>query len=92
MGEWWNGLHRGLKILAAKTVVGSNPTSPTIFMKKRKHFHYIVIAFGTVLFWRGVWNLIDRIPHIQSSFLFDIGTGTIGLILLYFFTKSFRDL
>ena len=28
-GEWWNGLHRGLKILAAKTVVGSNPTSPT---------------------------------------------------------------
>jgi NADH pyrophosphatase NudC (nudix superfamily) len=29
LGEWWNGLHNRLKICPAKTVVGSNPTSPT---------------------------------------------------------------
>lgn len=64
-----------------------------LFMKKqRTHIHYIAIAFGTVLFWRGIWNLIDRIPSIHSSFMFDIATGTIGLIVLYAFTKSFKNL
>ncbi len=27
-GEWWNGIHEGLKIPRGKPLVGSNPTSP----------------------------------------------------------------
>ena len=60
--------------------------------KPRPHIHYIAIAFGTVLFWRGIWNLVDRIPGITSSFLFDIATGVLGLVVLYIFTKSFKNL
>lgn len=28
-GEWWNGIHEGLKIPCLPRLVGSNPTSPT---------------------------------------------------------------
>jgi hypothetical protein len=65
---------------------------PYKIMKKRPHLHYIAIAFGTVLFWRGTWNLIDRIPGISDTFLFDIATAVIGLIMLYALTKSFKHL
>ena len=68
------------------------PPRPPKIMKKRPHFHYIAIAFGTVLFWRGAWNLIDRIPGIGDTFLFDIATGVIGLLMLYALTKSFKHL
>ncbi len=39
LGEWWNGIHEGLKIPCPKRLVGSNPTSPTniFFMTKVSH-------------------------------------------------------
>lgn len=30
MGEWWNGIHAGLKILWSQDRVGSSPTSPIL--------------------------------------------------------------
>jgi hypothetical protein len=60
--------------------------------RTRPHTHYILIAFGTVLFWRGVWNLIDRIPGINDNFLFDIASGIVGLIFIWVLTKSLKHL
>ena len=31
-GEWWNGIHDGLKIRCSQEYVGSTPTSPTKFL------------------------------------------------------------
>ena len=33
-GEWWNGRHTALKMLWAKTRVGSTPTSPIFYFLK----------------------------------------------------------
>lgn len=37
MGEWWNGIHEGLKIPCPQGLVGSNPTSPTKIMTNVSH-------------------------------------------------------
>lgn len=62
-------------------------------MKKRfSHSQYVIIAIATVIFWRAVWHLIDRIPGINDSFIFDILTGSLGLLVLWYVTKSFKHL
>jgi hypothetical protein len=34
MGEWWNGIHGGLKIRCPNGLEGSNPSFPTIAIIK----------------------------------------------------------
>lgn len=60
--------------------------------KKLKNAHYIGIAFATVLFWRAIWHLMDRVPLLTDSALADIVTGLFGLGLLWALTRSFKHL
>jgi hypothetical protein len=59
---------------------------------KKPHYRYIGIAFATVLFWRGAWHTLDRIPFLNGNVLLDIGTGTIGLLMLWSIGKTFKHL
>ena len=49
--------------------------------KKKNHVHYIVFAFATVLFWRGMWHLMDKIPVINDYFISDIISASKSLSL-----------
>lgn len=35
MSNWWNGLHKGLKILPSYEVMGSNPIFDNIILDKK---------------------------------------------------------
>ena len=59
--------------------------------KKLLNVHYIGIALATVLFWRAVWSVMDRIA-LFDSFVADIATGAVGLGILWVLTKSFKHL
>ena len=60
--------------------------------KKKNHNHYIIFAFATVLFWRGVWHLLDRIPFVNDYFISDVISALIGLGLIWWVSRGFRHL
>lgn len=60
--------------------------------KRKNHNHYIIFAFGTVLFWRGTWHLLDRIPVVNDYFISDIISALIGLGLLWWISRGFKHL
>ena len=59
--------------------------------KKLLNIHFVGIALATVLFWRAIWNILDRID-LFSSLYADMATGLFGLALLWLLTKSFKHL
>lgn len=50
-------------------------------LKKHKVIFQMLIIFGIVLVWRGLWNLFDTIPFISYS-LVSLILGVILLLLL----------
>lgn len=64
-------------------------------MKKKQklgNIHYIGIALATVLFWRATWNILDRLTAEQDGYLVDIITGILGLLMLWYLTRSLKHL
>ena len=63
-------------------------------MKKKDlgNIHYIGIAFATVLFCRAAWNILDRLTANQDGYILDILTGILGLLLLWYLTRSLKHL
>lgn len=65
-------------------------------MKKKQkqlgNLHYVGIAFATVLFWRATWNILDRVTAEQDGYVLDILTGTLGLLLLWYMTRTLKHL
>jgi hypothetical protein len=60
--------------------------------KTKNHNHYIIFAFATVLFWRGTWHLLDRIPLVNDYYISDAASALIGLLLIWWVSRGFRDL
>jgi hypothetical protein len=62
--------------------------------KKQKlgNIHYVGIALATVLFWRATWNILDRLAAPNDSYLLDALTGLLGLLLLWYLTRSLKHL
>ncbi|MBU1151851.1 hypothetical protein KJ632_03440 [Patescibacteria group bacterium] len=58
----------------------------------KSFFTIVVIAFGVVMFWRGVWNLLDLYLFPGSPILSDIASIALGLFVIYLPDKSFKDL
>lgn len=60
--------------------------------KRKQHNHYILFAIATVMFWRGIWGLLDKIPFLSDHFLADILSAIVGLLILWWVSRGFRHL
>ena len=49
----------------------------------REVFHTITVAFAIILFWRGVWGLMDIYLFPENYLLSSIASILIGIIILY---------
>lgn len=57
-----------------------------------KHFYYLMSGTGMIVYWWGVWGLLDRyiLPdHQPGSYMIGI---LAGLSLLYLNDRTFREL
>jgi len=55
-----------------------------IFRKKTKHKHLkaLVVGLAVVLFWRGVWGLLDKFLYPDNALLSYTLSTVLGLFLL----------
>jgi hypothetical protein len=59
--------------------------------RKKLTYEYIPIAVATVIFWRGSWNLIDRLPY-AGSIWFDALSVLVALGIIWIVARSFKHL
>jgi len=60
--------------------------------KNKKRFHYITFSLATVLFWRGIWHILDKIPIINGYLISDIISVFVGVILLWWVSRGFKNI
>ena len=60
-------------------------------MKKISHikkvFYTLLIAFAIIMFWRGVWGLMDKLLFPNNHVLSYVISLILGIVILYY-TKN----
>lgn len=68
----------------------------TLFKKKKSHLQTFGLIFtaavGVVLFWRGVWGLLDLYFFPNNPLLSYLFSILMGLIILWFDDGEFNEL
>ena len=57
----------------------------------KRNFHYIVIAFGVVLVWRGIWGLADIYLFPENQQLSLIASVILGVAILLLIDPKSKD-
>lgn len=93
-GQIWRLLDVQLqrKSLVALTDLGNYNLRMGKKQRQLGNFHYVGIALATVLFWRAIWNILDRLTAQQDGYIADILTGSLGLLLLWYLTRTLKHL
>jgi len=60
--------------------------------KNKRRFHYIIFSFATVLFWRGIWHILDKISIINGHIISDAISVIVGLLLLWWISGGFKNI
>lgn len=62
------------------------------FKKKHKVLHLLLVAFAVVMFWRGVWGILDTYFLPDNQLLSYLGSIALAFIVLYFDDFHLKEL
>jgi len=67
-------------------------TQKQIQEKRRTNFYRLLIAIAIIMFWRGLWGLMDLYLFPENLTLSYSASVVLGLIIIYFNGRHFKEL
>lgn len=62
------------------------------FKKRHKVLHLLLVAFAVVMFWRGVWGILDAYFLPDNRLLSYLGSIALAFVVLYFDDFHLKEL